>query len=127
MDPDQSEENYEEAQRGAEVVLSLKPTSGYSVNVLGVVEYRLGSHEEALATLTRSEELRSERYEDGSPLGVAFIAMANLRLQRMAAARAALARLRRLMESREHAESAENQQVLSEAEALFEDLTEQRE
>jgi tetratricopeptide (TPR) repeat protein len=127
MDPDQAKESYEAARGGAEVVVALKPTSGYSVNVLGVVEYRLGLHEEALATLTRSEELRSERYEDGSPLGVAFIAMANLRLQRMAEARAALARLRRLMESREHAESAENRQVLSEAEALFEDLTHPRE
>ncbi len=119
MDPGQSKESYETARRGAEAVLALKPTSDSSLNVLGVAQYRLERHEEALATLARSDELRSGRYDGGDPVDVAFIAMAHLKLEKTAEASAALARLRELMASPRHADSEENRRVVEEAERLF--------
>ena len=53
------------------------PDAAALINTIGILKYRLGQYEEALATLARSDAVYSRRY-GGVAEDVAFIAMATL-------------------------------------------------
>ncbi|MHC5009965.1 MAG: tetratricopeptide repeat protein, partial [Planctomycetota bacterium] len=117
---DQTAEGYEAALAGARFFLEAHPDDYLVVNTLGVLEYRLGRYEDALATLSRSDAHFSEIYEGGVPEDVAFIAMAQKQLGDDDAARAALARLRELMQQPRNADDRCKADLLAEAERLIE-------
>ena len=113
-------EQYRFALRGAQAYLAAQPEEFALVNTLGVLQYRLGQHEEALATLTRSDQHHSQKHDGGIAADVAFIAMANHELGRESEADVALSRLRALMQSQDESPDNEAQAFLAEAEALIE-------
>ena len=86
--------SYAQALRYAEAACRLEPGNGNHLNTLGVAQYRAGRYQEALATLTRSDQIKS-KVPNGSPApsDLAFLAMAQHRLGKKAEARATLARL----------------------------------
>ena len=68
----------------------MAPDDAPILNTLGVAEYRVGRYEDALATLTRSNDLLdAPNYAD-----LAFLAMANRQLGRVEEAHAWPERLR---------------------------------
>jgi hypothetical protein len=73
--------------------------------------------DEALATLTRSNDLNKEK----EPADLAFLALAQSRLGQSEKARSTLARLREVMKSPERAEDQEGQAFLREAETIIRD------
>jgi hypothetical protein len=87
------------------------------LNTLGLAQYRVGRHKEALATLTRSSLLNG----GDEPADVAFLAMAQHQLGRRDAAQAALEKLRRACGAarRMTPRGAEAFEFLSEAEMLI--------
>jgi Tfp pilus assembly protein PilF len=101
----------------AEVACRLAPKNGDYLNTLGVAQYRLCRYQEALATLTRSDQLRST---GSHPDDLAFLAMAQHQLDQEEQAQATLARLREVMKNPTQAKNAEAQGFLREAEALIE-------
>jgi dipeptidyl aminopeptidase/acylaminoacyl peptidase len=106
---------YVRAARAARVACDRQPGDGSLLNTLGVAEYRLGLFEQALATLTHSDELNGHK----QPGDVAFLAMANHELGHAEAAQAALARLRELLKSPDWSADAEAALLSGEAEALL--------
>jgi thioredoxin-like negative regulator of GroEL len=83
-----------------------------------VVQYRLGQHNEALATLAVSDAHYTEE-QGGTPQDVAFIAMAHHQLGQQEEALAAMERLRALMRKPQHARDDECRAFLTEAESLI--------
>ncbi len=112
--------DYEIALTGAEQYLSRSPDVPAVINTLGVLQYRLGRYEDALATLARSDAHYTVERDGGTPHDVAFIAMAHHRLGRGDEARAEMERLLRLMQRPHHAYDEECKAFLAEAEALIE-------
>jgi WD40 repeat protein/serine/threonine protein kinase len=94
------------------------PESSACLTTLGMAQYRVGRHAEALATLSRAEQLRGADPGD-QPADLAFMAMAHRRLGHPAEARAALGRLRELMKRAPAGPGEETQDFLAEAEALL--------
>jgi hypothetical protein len=88
--PGQPEASYQRGLRLAKAACRLEPENGGFVNTLGVAQYRCGLMAEALATLTRSNELNKER--DSGEL--AFLALTQHRLGQSEKARSTLGRLR---------------------------------
>ncbi len=118
-EPKRERDAYELALKAATMYLAEKPDEFAVVNTKGVLEYRLGRFEAALATLAKSDAHYTES-EGGSPADVAFIALAHKRLGHGDEARAALGRLRELMQRKKYASNATARAFLGEAEALFE-------
>jgi tetratricopeptide (TPR) repeat protein len=114
--PGQSLDAYRRALRQAEVACRLAPQNGNYLNTLGVAQYRLGQYQEALATLTRSDQLRSK---GSHPADLAFLAMAQHQLGQKEQAQATLARLREAMKNPTWAKNAQAQGFLREAETLI--------
>jgi tetratricopeptide (TPR) repeat protein len=102
----------------AQTACRLAPDSGACLTTLGIAQYRLGQHAEALATLTRAERLNQPNAGD-LPADLAFLAMAHHRLGHQAEAHSALDRLRALMKSPPRSATEEALVFLVEAEALF--------
>src|SRR5262249_25015980 len=90
---DQPNSKYRGALEKAERACRLRPGDGNLLNTLGVAQYRNGSYQEALASLTRSNELNKGRL----PHDLAFSAMAQHRLGRTDAARETLERLKKVV------------------------------
>jgi hypothetical protein len=101
-------------QAGAAVVLA--PKDGSIVNTFGVAQYRAGQYADALATLTKSEELNAGSY----PADLAFQAMAQHHLGKREEAKATLGRLREIMQKPRWEKDAESVGFLREAEELIE-------
>jgi Flp pilus assembly protein TadD len=99
----------------AEVGNRLVPRFTDFMNTLGIAQYRVGAYADALATLTRCQELRAS--PDAGDL--AFMAMANFKLGRADQARDQLDQLRALMKEPSRSGNAELQGFLREAEALI--------
>src|SRR5207302_607456 len=59
--PDMPPDAYRKALRQAEEAVQLEPRIGYYVNTLGVAQYRVGQYQQALETLTKSDELNRRR------------------------------------------------------------------
>jgi tetratricopeptide (TPR) repeat protein len=106
------------ALRQAKAACRLSPADGNHLNTLGVAQYRAGKYADALATLTRSDQLNAHPPNGSIPSDLAFIALAQHRLGRPKEARAALSRLREAMKKPEWANNAEAQGFHREAETI---------
>jgi WD40 repeat protein len=115
---DRPAEDYDRALRYAEVVNRLVPGNGHYLQMLGVTQYRIGKHAEALETLSRSDRLAS-KLRGSHPAGIAFLAMAHHRLGHRAEALEALGRLCEAMKRSPWEEDRESQGFLREAEAAI--------
>jgi DNA-binding beta-propeller fold protein YncE len=105
---------YRLALRRAEAACRLFPQWGPLINTLGVAQYRVGLNRDALATLMKSNELNRGRL----PADLAFLAMAQFRLERRDAARSTLRTLQEQMTRPGSIYSEEDQSFLREAETL---------
>jgi hypothetical protein len=112
--PGQSDASYQRGLRLARAACRLQPENGVSLNTLGVAQYRCGLMAEAVATLTRSNELNKER----DPSDLAFLALAQHRLGQSDKARATLGRLREVMKDPRRAGDPEARALLREAETI---------
>jgi hypothetical protein len=107
----------------AEAACRLVPGVGSVLNTLGVAQYRAAKYPEAVATLTRSQQLNSAVLGGkAQPADLAFLALAHHRLGHTSSARAVLADLREAMKQPEWAQDGEALTHLREAEALELDL-----
>jgi serine/threonine protein kinase len=105
---------YQSALNKAHWACKLSPRNRQVLTTLGVAQYRVGEYQEALATLTRSDQRRGS-----IPANVAFIAMALHRLGRTEESRDKLGVLQKLVQSPEYASDGEALGFLREAEALI--------
>jgi WD40 repeat protein/tRNA A-37 threonylcarbamoyl transferase component Bud32 len=111
-------ESYQEALKVAEKATYRMPDS-YILNTLGVAQFRVGSFEAALGTLTFADQLNIARTKSSLPADLAFIAMSQQKLGQSAEARSTLSRLRAsLMQQKDVTEDDRN--FLREAEQLIE-------
>jgi WD40 repeat protein len=102
--------------RLAEAAVRIGPDNdGVYLNTLGVAQYRTCQYKKAQATLTRSNELRGNR----EPADLAFLAMAQHRLNHVNEARATLELLRAIMKDPNYLASEEDQGFLREAESVI--------
>jgi Flp pilus assembly protein TadD len=113
-------EAYALALRQAEAAARLAPGDGTILNTLGVAQYRMGRHADAVATLTQSDKFNAARFKSSIPADLAFLAMAQHQLGRKEQAQATLARLREAMKQLQRANDPESQGFLREAEGLIE-------
>jgi WD40 repeat protein len=104
----------------ARVACSLEPNSGCYVNTLAAALYRCGQFEDALKTLTLSDEINSASASGRRPEDVAFLAMTQFKLGRQEKGRALLADLRQLMKQLAWSRNTEAQGLLLEATELIE-------
>ena len=91
-------------------------------NTLGVAEYRAGSYEDAIATLTVSAQYNAEQVGYPDPADLAFLALSHHRLGHTRQALEFLGRLRETMKMPEPAQNQESKDFLREAESLELDL-----
>jgi hypothetical protein len=97
-----------------------EPENGYYLNTLGVAQFRMGLYTEALASLTRSDQLNSSDFGFSIPADLAFLAMTHYHLGQKPQAEADLVRLRKAMEVRWRPDEAqESQAFLKELESLL--------
>ena len=113
-DPGRPEADYQRGLRLAKAACRLEPENGAFLNTLGVAQYRCGLIAEALATLTRSNDLNQEK----EPADLAFLALAQHRLGQSEKARDTLGRLREVMKNPASAGDPESQAFLREAETI---------
>jgi tetratricopeptide (TPR) repeat protein len=92
-DPGRPEADYQRGLRLAKSAYRLEPKNVAYLNSLGVAQYRCGLTAEAVATLTRSNDLNKNK----EPSDLAFLALAQHGLGQSDNAREALRRLRDLM------------------------------
>ena len=113
-EPGQPDAIYERGLRLAKAACRLQPDNGSYLNTLGVAQYRSGLVAEALATLTRSNDLNKKK----EPADLAFLALAQSRLGQTEKAPSTLGRLRELMKDPARAKDQEAQAFLHEAETI---------
>ena len=113
-DPGRPEADYQRGFRLAKAACRLEPDNGTYLNTLGVAQYRSGLVAEALATLTRSNDLNKQ----SEPADLAFLALAQHRLGQSDKARVTLARLREVMKDPQRAGDQKAQGFLHEAETI---------
>jgi serine/threonine protein kinase len=118
--PNLGADDYRLALRAVDRVLAERPDAMNAVNTRGLLLYRLGEYEDALATLARSDAHYSKERPGGLAADVAFIAMAQHRLGRTGEARRSLERLRAIVEKRKDGGAAGSwdRAFLAEAEQL---------
>jgi hypothetical protein len=112
--PGRPEADYRRGLRLAEAACRQEPENGSFLNTLGVAQYRTGLVAEALASLTRSNNLNHQK----EPGGLAFLALAQHRLGKSDTARDTLARLREAMKDPQWAGNQDAQAFLREAETI---------
>ncbi|HZU37997.1 MAG TPA: tetratricopeptide repeat protein, partial [Gemmataceae bacterium] len=95
--PQHTEAEYRQALHDLEDACRLMPDNGFIINTLGAAQYRLGQYQEALATLGRSDKINQPAQHGPYPMDVAFRALAEYRLGRVAEAKADLKLLRQRM------------------------------
>jgi hypothetical protein len=105
---------YRFALHQAETANRLASDQGEYVTTLGTAQYRAGQYRDALATLTKAEQL-----PQASPANLAFLAMAWHRLGHEDRAHAVLVQLREAARGPMWAQHVEAQGFLKEAEALI--------
>ncbi len=113
-DPGRPEADYQRGLRLAQSACRLEPDNGTYLNTLGLAQYRAGLMAEALATLTRSNDLNKQN----EPADLAILALAQQRLGQSDKARATLDRLREVMKDPRRVGNAEAQAFLHEAETI---------
>jgi tetratricopeptide (TPR) repeat protein len=110
---------YAQALRVAEAVCRLVPGDADYLNTLGAAQYRAERYQEALATLTRSDQIRATAGKRLRPADLAFLAMAQYRLSKKMEAAATLERLVQAMKAPAYSDYEQAQGLLHEAEALL--------
>ncbi len=118
--PDKDIETYQQALKKVEMADHLDPNNPSILTILGMAQYRVGTYQEAIKTLTRAEKMW-ENMTDPIDASVAFIAraMAAHKLGQDEHTEAALQRLRDLRKEEPIAEIKEAQAFLDEAEKLL--------
>jgi WD40 repeat protein/serine/threonine protein kinase len=121
--PDRDVQAYRAALEEAGKADTLEPNYPPILTTLGAGQYRVGSYENALTTLTKVERILSDAGEEPDPWNLAFKAMTLHRLGRLEEAKAALEQLRELTEDWQVGEATEVvqalQALLAEAEKLI--------
>jgi tetratricopeptide (TPR) repeat protein len=105
---------YALALRKAEAAQRVDPEHGPIQTTLGAAQFRTGQYQEAVATLTKAEQINQ-----GVPSDLAFLAMAQHQLGRAGEAQATLVRLREVLKKPEWVNDATSQALWSEAEELL--------
>jgi WD40 repeat protein len=82
------------ALRQAETACRLSPDTGLYLTTLGVAQYRLGKYAEALATLTRADQINAKERDGPTRADLIFLALTHDKLGHRDEAHAAIARLR---------------------------------
>jgi WD40 repeat protein/tetratricopeptide (TPR) repeat protein len=101
-----SPENYARALLQAEEACSLEPENGLYRNTLGVAQYRVGKYQEAIDTLTHSDNLNRKTFGDSLPADLAFLSMAQHRFGMKKQALATFERLRQIMSASDQANAS---------------------
>jgi WD40 repeat protein len=121
--PDRDVQAYRAALEEAGKADALEPNYPPILTTLGAGQYRVGSYENALTTLTKVERILSDAGEEPDPWNLAFKAMTLHKLGRLEEAKAALEQLRKLTEDWQVGEATEVvqsiQALLTEAEKLI--------
>jgi hypothetical protein len=115
-----SADRYQWGVRLAEKAARLSPKNGDMINTLGVSQYRAGRYADALATLTRSQQMNAGPDSASHVADLAFLAMTEERLGHHSQAVTYLGRLREELKKPAHAKNTEDRDFLREAEALIE-------
>jgi hypothetical protein len=102
-----------------EAVCRERPNDGAFLNTLGVAQYRCEHWEDAVTTLTRSNQINSSSQLGPQPADVAFLAMVLHRLDKNEEARNEFERLRELVRQEKWTADEEALGFLHEAEALI--------
>ncbi len=122
--PDRDVQAYRAALEEAGKADTLEPNYPCILTTLGAGQYRVGSYENALTTLTKVERILSDAGEEPDPWNLAFKVMSLRKLGRLEEAKAALEELRELTEDWQVGEATEVvqalQALLAEAEGLIE-------
>ena len=118
--PDKSMETYQQGLKKIEIASRLDPNNPDILTILGMAQYRVGTYQEAIKTLTRAEKMW-ENMKDPIDANVAFIAraMASHKLGRYEHTESALQRIRDLRKEEPIAGIKEAQAFLDEAEKLL--------
>src|SRR5262249_46821555 len=111
--------DYRKAVSYSEEACQLETQNKSYLNTLGVAYYRVGSHEKALATLLRSDQLNQKEIKSSIPADLAFLAMTHHCLGHVQEAHTYLQRLREQMKDSRWTQDAEARDFLREAEALL--------
>jgi hypothetical protein len=111
-EPGQAGANYQRGLRLAEAACRLDPEKANFLNTLGVAQYRSGLLAEALATLTRSNDMNDQK----KPSDLALLALAQHRLGLSDQATDTLSRLREVM--KDSAGDAQAEAFFNEAESI---------
>jgi WD40 repeat protein len=115
--PGRDEEANRRALRFAEAACRIMPDNGSCLNTLGVAQYRAGNYPEAIATLTRAEQLHAKDNPVGAvPEDLAFLALAYGKLGQREKAQEYYRRLREVMKDPRHVDNREQQEFLREVE-----------
>jgi len=117
--PSRDVNEYRLALEKAQKANILEPNNPNSLNTLGTAQYRIGSYENALKTLTKADKIRTTKNEEPSPANIAITTMALHKLGRSEEAKMALDRLRGLFGDEEFAYDQEAQVFLFETEKVF--------
>jgi WD40 repeat protein/tRNA A-37 threonylcarbamoyl transferase component Bud32 len=121
--PDRDVQAYRAVLEEAGKADALEPNDPPILTTLGAGQYRVGSYENALTTLTKVERILSDAGEEPDPWNLAFKAMTLHKLGRLEEAKAALEQLRELAEDWQVGEATEVAQalqaLLAEAEKLI--------
>jgi hypothetical protein len=104
--------------RQAHEACRIEPNNGLYLNTLGGALYRLGQHQAALETLTRSEKLNAVTFWSSQPADLAFLAMTQHQLGKREAAQQTLVRMRQAVKDSRWAIDPESQAFLRETEKL---------
>ncbi len=118
--PDKSIESYQQSLKKVEIANQLDPDDPDILTILGMAQYRVGTYQEAIRTLTRAERMW-ENFHDPVDASVAFIArtMASHKLGQHEHTESALKRLKDLRKEQPIAGIKEAQAFLDEAERLL--------
>jgi tetratricopeptide (TPR) repeat protein len=102
------------ALRQAETACRLAPEQGKYVTALGAAQYRASRYKEALATLTKADQL-----DQGRPAVLPFLAMTQHRLNQAEKAKTTLSRFREAVRNSAGATNRETADLLREADSLL--------
>jgi WD40 repeat protein len=117
--PNREPAEYELARRQIAEACSRGQENGFYLNTLGVAQYRLGHYDQALKTLTRSDQINTAQQGRSLVADVAFLAMAEYQLGHVAKAHKQHARLQQAMERMTPGEDIEEARAfLREVDAL---------
>jgi len=119
--PDKDVKVYQAALEEASMATALEPNNPTILNTLGAAQYRVGSYEDALKTLAKSERMLSDAVEEPHPWNLAFKAMTLNKIGRSEQANTALEQLQELCKQEHLAWDVDVMGLLAEAEKLLAD------